>query len=237
MSKVTKRGFDESDKRWFSNKEQERLKKSKEEIEWLISRDYKMDHVIKFVGDRYQFSLRQRDALKRGACSEESKKIRKEKRLTLECLKEGAINIDGFNLLITLEVALSGGTLIIGSDGCIRDLAGLRGTYKIIDKTDKALKIIGEFLNKYNCKNVIFYLDSPVSNSGNLKHKILEYSKEWNINVEVNLVNNADVILEKLDRVVSTDAVIIDKCVNYFNMAREIIKDYIEGANIINLEK
>lgn len=237
MSKVTRRGFDEDDKRWFSNKEQERLQKAKEEIEWLISRDYKMDHVIKFVGDRYQFSLRQRDSLKRGACSEESKKIRREKRLPLECLKEGAINIDGFNLLITLEVALSGGTLVIGSDGCIRDLAGLRGTYKIIDKTDKALKIIGEFLNKYNCKNVIFYLDSPVSNSGNLKHKILEYSKEWNINVEVNLVNNADVILEKLDRVVSTDAVIIDKCVNYFNMAREIIKDYIEGANIINLEK
>ncbi|HHD2751302.1 TPA: DUF434 domain-containing protein [Clostridium perfringens] len=237
MSKVTRRGFDEDDKRWFSNKEQERLQKAKEEIEWLISRDYKMDHVIKFVGDRYQFSLRQRDSLKRGACSEESKKIRREKMLPLECLKEGAINIDGFNLLITLEVALSGGTLVIGSDGCIRDLAGLRGTYKIIDKTDKALKIIGEFLNKYNCKNVIFYLDSPVSNSGNLKHKILEYSKEWNINVEVNLVNNADVILEKLDRVVSTDAVIIDKCVNYFNMAREIIKDYIEGANIINLEK
>lgn len=237
MSKVTRRGFDENDKRWFSNKEQERLQKAKEEIEWLISRDYKMDHVIKFVGDRYQFSLRQRDALKRGACSEESKKIRREKRLPLESLKEGVIHIDGFNLLITLEVALSGGTLVIGSDGCIRDLAGLRGTYKIIDKTDKALKIIGEFLNKYNCKNVIFYLDSPVSNSGNLKHKILEYSKEWNINVEVNLVNNADVILEKLDRVVSTDAVILDKCVNYFNMAREIIKDYIEGANIINLEK
>lgn len=237
MSKVTRRGFDEDDKRWFSHKEQKRLKKAKEEIEWLISRDYKMDHVIKFVGDRYQFSLRQRDALKRGACSEESKKIRREKRLPLECLKEGAINIDGFNLLITLEVALSGGTLVIGSDGCIRDLAGLRGTYKIIDKTEKALKIIGEFLNNYNCKNVVFYLDFPVSNSGNLKHKILEYSKEWNINVEVNLVNNADVILEKLDRVVSTDAVIIDKCVNYFNMAREIIKDYIEGANIINLEK
>lgn len=237
MSKVTRRGFDEDDKRWFSNKEQLRLKKAKEEIEWLISREYKMDHVIKFVGDRYQFSIRQRDALKRGACSEESKKIRSEKRLPLESLREGDIHIDGFNLIITLEVALSGGTLVIGSDGCIRDLAGLRGTYKIIDKTEKALKIIGEFLNNYNCKNVVFYLDSPVSNSGNLKNKILEYSKDWDINTEVNLVNNADVILEKLDRVVSTDAVIIDKCTNYFNMAREIIENYIEETNIIDLEK
>lgn len=47
MIKVTRRGFDENDSRWFSNKEQARLKKSKEEIEWLISREYKIEHVIK----------------------------------------------------------------------------------------------------------------------------------------------------------------------------------------------
>ena len=34
MSKVSKRGFDENDKRWFSDKELIRLKKAKEEIEW-----------------------------------------------------------------------------------------------------------------------------------------------------------------------------------------------------------
>ena len=81
MSKVTRRGFDENDSRWFSNKEQARLRKSKEEIEWLISREYKIEHVIKFVGDRYQFSIRQRNALKRGACSLESKILRSKKRL------------------------------------------------------------------------------------------------------------------------------------------------------------
>lgn len=166
----------------------------------------------------------------------ESKILRSKKRLSSDELKSGCTNIDGFNLLITLEVALSGGTLIIGSDGCIRDLAGLRGTYKIIDKTDIALQLIGKFLIKHNCNRVIFYLDSPVSNSGKLKNKILEHSRVWNINTEVNLVNNADVILENLDRVVSTDAVIIDKCKSYFNLASEIIRDYIKDANIVDLE-
>ncbi|HII4469559.1 TPA: DUF5616 domain-containing protein [Clostridium perfringens] len=56
------------------------------------------------------------------------------------------------------------------------------------------------------------------------------------MNTEVNLVNNADVILENLDRVVSTDAVIIDKCKSYFNLASEIIRDYIKDANIVDLE-
>ena len=237
MNKVSKRGFDENDKRWFSSSELVRLIKAKEEIEWLINRDYKIDPVVTFVGDRYQFSIRQRDALKRAVCTEEKNIIRQSKKLSLDKIKEGLINIDGFNLIIAIEVALSGGTLVIGSDGNMRDLAGLRGTYKIIDKTEEALKLIGEFLNKYNAKKIRFYLDSPVSNSGNLKYKILEYAKIWGIETEVELVKNADVVLEKLDRVVSSDAVIVEKCMSYFNIARVIIEEYIKDCNIVNLNK
>ncbi len=91
-------------------------------------------------------------------------------------------------MIISIEVALSGGTLVIGSDGNIRDLAGLRGTYKIIDKTEEALNLIGKFFNKYNAQSLKFYLDSPVSNSGNLKYGILEYAKIWGIETEVELV-------------------------------------------------
>ena len=58
MIKVSKRGFCEDDKRWFSNKEIIRLKKAQEEIRYLIDRDYKMASVVTFVGDRYQFSIR-----------------------------------------------------------------------------------------------------------------------------------------------------------------------------------
>lgn len=91
-------------------------------------------------------------------------------------------------MIISIEVALSGGTLVIGSDGNIRDLAGLRGTYKIIDKTEEALNLIGKFFNKYNAQNLKFYLDAPVSNSGNLKYRILEHAKTWGIETEVELV-------------------------------------------------
>lgn len=140
-------------------------------------------------------------------------------------------------MIISIEVALSGGTLVIGSDGNIRDLAGLRGTYKIIDKTEKALNLIGKFFNKYNAKNLKFYLDAPVSNSGNLKYRILEHVKTWGIETEVELAKNADVVLEKLDRVVSSDAVIVDKCISYFNVARSIIEEYIKDCNIVNLNK
>ncbi|WP_199534012.1 DUF434 domain-containing protein [Romboutsia weinsteinii] len=235
MTKISRRGFYEEDKRWFSRKEIIRLSKAQEEIQWLINREYKILPVVTFVGDRYQFSLRQRDALKRSTCTEEKKQNRISKAIKIESIKDGSIYIDGFNLIITLEVALSGGTLIYCNDNNIRDLAGLRGTYKIIDKTEEALRIIGEFLNSHEAKEVKFYLDSPVSNSGKLKSKILEYSSMYNFKTEVELVNNADVVLERLGRVVSSDSAIIDNCISYFNLNKSIINEYIKEARIINL--
>ena len=210
MIKVSKRGFCEDDKRWFSNKEIIRLKKAQEEIRYLIDRDYKMASVVTFVGDKI---------------------------LSIDKIKEGPIYIDGFNLIITIEVALSKGTLIFCDDDNIRDIAGLRGTYKIIDKTDIALDIIGQFLENAKAKEVIIYLDSPVSNSGKLKSKIMNHAKKWNLNIHVELVNNADIILEKSDRVVSSDSVIIDKCISYFNLNKSIINQYIKSAELIDLSE
>lgn len=237
MIKVSKRGFCEDDKRWFSNKEIIRLKKAQEEIRYLIDRDYKMSSVVTFVGDRYQFSIRQRDALKRATSTSEKVVYRKNKILSIDKIKEGPIYIDGFNLIITIEVALSKGTLIFCDDDNIRDIAGLRGTYKIIDKTDIALDIIGQFLENAKAKEVIIYLDSPVSNSGKLKSKIMNHAKKWNFNIHVELVNNADIILEKSDRVVSSDSVIIDKCISYFNLNKSIINQYIKSAELIDLSE
>ncbi|MBM6839310.1 DUF434 domain-containing protein, partial [Clostridium saudiense] len=129
---MSKRGFDLNDQRWFSEKEIIRLRKAHEEIKWLLDRDYKLESIINFVGGRYQFSTRQRDALKRSTCNTENEILRKSKELSIGEITDNTLNIDGFNLIINLEVALSGGTLIIGDDGLIRDLAGLRGTYKLI---------------------------------------------------------------------------------------------------------
>lgn len=233
MSKITKRGFDENDKRWFSEKELVRLKKAHEEIKWLLDRDYKLDTLITFVGDKYQFSLRQRNALKRCTCSTAQENLRKSKEININEISDKVINIDGFNLIITLEVALSKGTLIIGNDNNIRDLAGLRGTYKLIDKTDLALDLLYKFLKSKKVKQINFFLDSPVSNSGNLKVKILYYSDKYNIFTKVSLVNNADVILEKLEFVVTSDSTILNKCINYFNLTKAIINEYIENSNFI----
>ena len=157
------------------------------------------------------------------------------KELSQDELRNKCIYIDGFNLIITLEVAVSGGTLILGSDGIVRDLAGLRGTYKIIDKTEVALNLIGTFLNKFSPKRVTFYLDAPVSNSRNLSYKILDMTRRWDFETHVELVTNPDVLLSKQECVVTSDASILDQCGSYFNLNRGIIEDCELIVNLIKI--
>jgi len=172
----------------------------------------------------------------RGISKSEDVTNRKSKEVT-DSLSGKTIHIDGFNTIITLEVALSNSLIIRSMDGTIRDLAGLRGSYSLIDKTDKAIKLIGEKLAEYKVHKAIFYLDKPVSNSGRLKMKILELLESLQFEIEVENINNVDSVLETKENVVSSDAIIIDKCKSWINMNRYIIDDKKLDVNCIDFSK
>lgn len=235
MSEEKRRGFDPDDSRFFSNEELAKLYTAQEDIQWLLDRGYKTSPVTEFTGNHYQLASRQRTALQRSTSAKLQYESRKKRELPLEAAKEGCIYIDGFNLIITLEVALSGSLVILGKDGVLRDLAGLRGTYSLIGHTDEAILLIGDCLKQLSVPKAVFYLDSPVSNSGRLRNRILEYSSGWDMPIEVELVPNADVILSKLERVVTGDSIILDQCTSWFNLSRKIIGHYIKTAWILNL--
>jgi len=234
-TKNVRRGYDLEDEIIFSDENIAKLKIIQEEIQWLLDRGYKMKQVIEFTGNHYLLLSRARTSLQRTTSSTTDYEKRRSKMLPLECAKDGCLNIDGFNLIITLEVAMSGSPILLGKDGVYRDLAGLRGTYRLIDKTDAALNLIGKALNELNVPMVKFYLDSPVSNSGRLRSKILEYSDQWGIPIEIELVPNVDTILADMERVVTGDSIILDVCKSWFNLSRKIIEDYIKDAWVIDL--
>lgn len=231
--KIVRRGYVSTDIKEFNEEAMKKLKEAQKDIFMLINRRYDIKKVSTFVGNHYLLSERQRMALMRSTSSKLALEIRRKKEITIS-LKEKTVYIDGFNLIITLEVALSGSTLMKCMDGTIRDLAGLRGTYKLIDKTDIAINLIGEKLYELKVNKVVFYLDSPISNSGRLKMKILELLNKYSYNVEVYLVNNADIILEKLENVITSDAIILDKCKSWINLALNIIDESL-GDVYLNL--
>ena len=115
-------------------------------------------------------------------------------------------------------------------DGTIRDLAALRGTYRLIDKTDTAIMLIGKALEKSKISQAVFYLDAPVSNSGRLKQRIVDLLSGLTFDVQVEVINQVDSVLEKLDNVITSDAIILDKCFSWINLnasiMEELNKDY-----------
>lgn len=235
-AKSVRRGFVAEDYKWFSEQAVKELRIAQQEVQWLLDRGYKAKAVIDLVGQQHQFSSRQRIALQRASSSRKQCLRRKTSMLPLEAAKEGCLYIDGFNLVIILEVALSGSVLILSNDGVLRDLAGLRGSYRIIAQTEKALQLIQQALESLAVPEVKFYLDAPVSNSGKLKKLILEHSAAWAMPIEVELVPNADAFLLKSERIVTGDSLLLDKCLSWFNISRKIVEEQIREAWIIRFE-
>jgi hypothetical protein len=234
MNGEVKRGYVPTDTKEFNDKNLEVIKRAQADIFMMIERGYPIKGVSTFVGNHHLLSERPRLAIMRAtSLSEDIEK--RENKLIKNNFEGKTIYIDGLNLIITLEVALSESAVIKCMDGTIRDLAGLRGTYKLIDKTDTALHLIGEKLEEMKIGKVIFYLDSPVSNTGRLKMRILELLTKYTYNVEVELVYNADIILETKSYVVTSDAIILNKCESWINLAYDIVSEKLPKLKYIDL--
>lgn len=227
MEKETRRGYVPEDEREFYQASGiSLLKRAQEEIFWLLERGYPIKSASVFVGNHHLLSERQRLALVRATSPAAAIAQRVEKLVDQEEMLDGrTVCIDGFNLIITLETALSDSTLIRCMDGTVRDLAGLRGTYRLIDKTDEAVRLVGTQLEKRHVGRAVFYLDAPVSNSGRLRARILELMEGRSFETVVELVPNADVILEKEELVATSDAIILNHCKSWINLASDILAD------------
>ena len=92
-----------------------------------------------------------------------------ESELRSDKLANRDLHIDGFNVLITLESALSGGFIFVGRDGCYRDLSSVHGSYKRVAETGDAILLVGKALDTLGVRSVHWLLDRPVSNSGRLR--------------------------------------------------------------------
>lgn len=226
--KQVKRGFVPTDVKEFGKANIKKLKEASEEIYFLINRGYAMKNATTFIGNHHLLSERQRIALARVISPENNIKLRKDKELFDTDVEGKTLYIDGFNTIITLEIAFSGSLLLKCMDGTIRDLAGLRGTYRLVDKTDMAINAVADILEELKIKKAVFYLDAPVSNSGRLKQRILDIMENYqSFKTEVYTENAVDSILKKKDIVVTADAIILDECKNWYNLTKTVIENKI----------
>lgn len=224
MVKATRRGFDPNDARNFSAPSLRMLHIAAEELHWLLNHSYPIKSATTFIGNHYQFSSRQRMALVRAVSGARDIRTRQSKRLQEKDLENHEIHIDGFNTIITLEVALSGVPVLRCMDGAIRDLAGLRGNYRIIDKTPQAVRLILDALDDLCVASAHFYLDAPVSNSGRLRALIDSMAHTSKPHIKVDVIHRVDQTLMSKAHVITSDAIILDACQSWFNLNAGIIK-------------
>ena len=202
----------------------------------LLTKGYADKSALKLVCDKFSLTERQRLAVMRSACSDQHLASRNQSCIAIKNLAGQGIAIDGYNVLITIEAAMSGACVFKGRDGCFRDLASIHGTYRKVTETIPALQLIGEFLKENSVNEATWLLDSPVSNSGRLKTLIGELARESNWNWEIELLFSPDAELKKTDLIVaSSDSVVLDGCKRWSNLAREIIEHKLASVRVIDL--
>ena len=213
-----------------------RLREAVADFSLLLTKGYADKSALKLVGDRFSLTQRQRLAVMRNSCSDQQLQSRLERCVPVETLAGRPIAIDGYNLLITTEAALSGGLIFKGRDGCFRDLASIHGTYRKVEETLPAIQLIGKFLTEIRVAQVLWLLDSPVSNSGRLRTLFMQVARENNWPWEVRLTISPDAELSKMDTlIVSTDSVILDACQKWTNLAAGLITEKLPQATVIAL--
>ena len=228
---TVKRGYMPKDTTEFGSKAAIKLNAAAQELVFLMDRGYDTKSASTFVGNHHLLSERQRMALARITSPHTSLEERERKQL-----REApeALVLDGFNTIITLEVALSGSLLLKCMDGAVRDLAALRGTYRLIDETTQAILMIGRILEKGGIGKAVFYLDSPVSNSGRLKEQIGTLLGDYPFELQFEIIHNVDVTLEALENVITSDAIILDKCKSWYNLGSRIIEENIKDYPFVD---
>ncbi|GAA4273559.1 DUF434 domain-containing protein [Aquimarina gracilis] len=229
------RGKEASDDRLFGDpKMRQKLKEAAKDMCYLLSRGFAEKSSVQLVGNRYKLNTRQQKALLGMSTSKQQIALREQYALLPGNLENQVVAIDGFNLLIVLESALSGAYIFKGLDGYYRDVSGVHGTYKRVQKTEQVLKLMGNILQELKVVSVLWYFDAPVSNSGRLKTRIREIAQECSFPWEIHLVNNPDKVLaESKNIVISSDAWVLDRAQKNFNMVSYLIDQNIKEANIV----
>ena len=213
-----------------------RLRAAVGDLSWLRERGYSAKLALALVGDRYALRARQRQALQRCAAGESEGRRRRQGEIDEASLVDEIVEVDGYNVLLTLEAALSGGVLLLSRDGVLRDLAAMSAHYRRVSVTRPAVACLAQFFVDAKCRHVVWYLDRPISNSDRLRRLIEEEVEGIVPPWEVRVVNQVDQTLAESDGVVATaDSAILDRCGRWFNLARRVVERSVPGAWVVDL--
>jgi len=226
------RGPAPEDARFFDAERVAILRTAVTDLSWLLTRRYSPKAAVELVGNRYQLTDRERLAVVHAAGDGTPRRAP----VPFEELKGRTLCIDGFNLLITLETALGGGVILIGTDGCYRDIANIHGSYALRAETANAIALVGEAVRQSGVEKARWLFDRPVSNSGRVAALVNETARRLPAAMEAKTAEEVDAKIKACGGVaVTADSEILSSGVAWFDLAGRIIQTRIRDAALVDL--
>jgi len=208
------------------------------DFRYLLNRAYPRKASLELVGNHYQLTFDERHLLHRGVFSEGDARKRLRKKVSLQKVSGEELAIDGYNVIITIEAALSGRPLILGDDGFLRDISGLSNNFRRTRRTEESLRLIYALLKERKPRRTIFLFDAPISKSGKLAGEVRRHLQEMNIPGDSEAVRVPEEILIGFPGIVATsDTAIIDQSARIVDLAGLLIRQRIPSVHILRFKK
>lgn len=187
-----------------------------EDLRYLLNRGYRKSYALTFICNHYQLQKEDRPFLARTIFSEEEARSIRQKKVHLEDIQGEDIAIDGYNVLISTEAALTGDTIIC-DDSVVRDIKGVFGNYTMTEFTHQALQEIFTVLTMYSPQTATFYFDQQASHSGDLCSFVREH-------FPCKTAKHVDLVLARLNLITATsDSILIRKLDHFIDIPFEIL--------------
>lgn len=200
------------------------LRPATADLSWLVSRGYPRPASLRLVGDRHGLNRRQRKAVSRCAAGDDEVRGREERRLEPGAIRGRRLQVDGFNVLLTVLAALVGAPILVGRDGVYRDVAALSRQARHPDATERAVDATGRRLAELAPSEVRWFLDRPVKGSGELRGLLERCAAKAGWPWTAELVDDPDPLLADAEIPVATaDSAILDAGGPWLDLARHVV--------------
>lgn len=192
-----------------------KIKAAVKDLLYLLEQDYPRKASIELVGNRYQMAAQERMVLYRGVFARGVCEHRIRTRWSEASAQHEYCVIDCYNVFITVESYLQGRLVFRALDGFIRDVSGIYGNYSFGEQTRRAADLIVRALRQQagGTSTFYFYLDYPVSRSGEFAAYLREKMDGEGLSSRVEVVKSPDMIIMKQharDLIATSDTVLID---------------------------
>ncbi|MCD4684144.1 MAG: DUF434 domain-containing protein [Bacteroidales bacterium] len=193
----------------------------------LLEKKYPQKSIHKLVGDRYKLSGTERSMLYRGVSTKEENKLRSEKLIPEELVKDQDLYVDGFNQILTIASYLNGNVVFISSDGFLRDASEIHGKIFRSELLSRSIELILIYCDSLNIDQLVFYIDQQVNNHEKLKNNLSSPSSGHNSDIEIILSDKVDKRLKEVSTgiIATSDSQIIEKTdLKIFDLACQTLK-------------